>query len=106
MQGRSLEQLRSRSLEIGYVKLPSKDIHSKMPKFTITSMENHLLLVSTVIAVLAALIASRTYNYLLRRWKLSAFPLYDDKKVTPIEELHGSRDLIAEGFAKFQVSWF
>ncbi|KAK2610910.1 hypothetical protein N8I77_004299 [Diaporthe amygdali] len=73
-----------------------------MAKFTVTSLERHLLLISTVIAVLAALIVSRGCNYLLKRWKLSAYPLYEDKKVTPIEELHSSRDLIAKGFAKSQ----
>lgn len=75
-----------------------------MAKFTVTSLERHLLLISTVIAVLAALIVSRGCNYLLERWRLSAYPLYEDKKVTPIEELHSSRDLIAKGFAKSQVS--
>lgn len=65
-----------------------------------------ILFVSAIAAFAAAfLFVFQGYPYVLRRWKISAYPLLKTKKLTPIEELHGSRDLIIKGFTKFQVSY-
>lgn len=71
---------------------------------TITKWASNPLFMTAGFAIVAALIVSRVYTYLVGRWKLSVYPLYEDETVTPIEDLHGSRDLIAKGFNRFRVS--
>jgi hypothetical protein len=75
-----------------------------MARPTLISLEPSSILIKLAVAILTFLLVSRGYIYLLRQWKLSAYPLYEGKTVHPIEELHGSRDLITKGFAEFAVS--
>lgn len=53
---------------------------------------------------------STAFNYILYRWRLSAYPLFNErnglfsKEVVPITELHGSKSVVQKGFEKFKVS--
>lgn len=75
-----------------------------MARPNIISWETSSILIKFTVAFFTILLVSRGYTYLLRQWRLSTYPLYEGMKVHPIEELHGSRDLITKGFAKFPVS--